>query len=172
MMTFRFAKCALAVGAIGLVAVLPSSAQAADGTATASATIATAISIANVADMNFGTIAEAGAGTVVLATDGSRSVTGGVSTLASGPGAAADFIVTGQPSATYAITLPASVSLTGPGPAMTADTFVSSPTPTGTLSAGPGTETVLVGATLNVAAGQTAGAYSTDSTFNVTVNYN
>jgi len=122
--------------------------------------------------MDFGTIAESGAGTVVLATDGSRSVTGGVSTLASGPGTAADFIVTGEPSATYAITLPASVSLTGPGPAMTADTFVSSPTPTGTLSAGPGTETILVGATLNVAAGQTAGAYTTAGTFNVTVNYN
>ncbi len=172
MMTFRFAKCAVAVGAIGLAALLPSNAKAADAATNASATVALAISIVKNFDMNFGTVAEAGAGTVVLATDGSRSVTGGVSTLASGPGAAADFIVTGQPSATYAITLPASVSLTGPGPAMTADNFLSLPLTTGTLSAGPGTETVLVGATLNVAAGQTAGAYTTVSTFNVTVNYN
>ncbi len=174
MMTFRFAKCAVAVGAIGLAAVLQSSAQAANTTANATATVATAISIVKNADMQFGSISEAGAGTVILATDGTRTNTGGVSPLASGPGAAADFTVTGEDSATYSITLPASVLLSGPGTDMTADNFVTLPTPTGTLSAGPCpcTETLLIGGTLTVAAGQTAGAYSTAATFNVTVNYN
>ncbi len=34
MMTFRFAKCAVAIGAIGLAGVLPSNANAASTTAT------------------------------------------------------------------------------------------------------------------------------------------
>ena len=173
MITFRFAKCAVAVGAIGLAAVLPSNAQAVDATATATATVATAIGIAKTVDLSFGTIgATAIAGTVVLGTDGSRSCTN-VDCLSGSPGAAASFDVTGQASQTYSITLPsAAVPLTGPGPSMDATAFVSLPTPTGTLD-GFGAETLLVGATLAVgtAALQTAGVY-TSAAFTVTVNYN
>ncbi len=172
MMTSKFAKCAVAVGAIGLAAVLPSNAQAASTTATASAVVATAIGIANNADMDFGTIAEAGAGTVILATDGSRTITGGVSILAGGPGAAASFNVTGEGSNTYSITLPGSVTLDSGGNTMTANTFVSLPLTTGVLD-GTGNQTLLVGATLAVgtAVAQTVGVY-TSAAFNVTVNYN
>jgi hypothetical protein len=55
---------------------------------------------------------------------------------------------------------------------MTANTFVSSPTvgAGGNLGAG-GSQTLYVGATLNVAANQTAGTY-TSAAFTVTVNYN
>ncbi len=172
MMTFRFAKCAVALGAIGLAAVLSSNAQAADATATATATVATAIGIAKTVDMSFGTIGGgATTGTVILATDGSRTTSGGTIILAGGPGAAASFNVTGEGSNTYSITLPASTSLTGPGPAMTANTFVSLPATTGTLTAGA--QTLLVGATLAVddSATQTAGVY-TSAAFTVTVNYN
>ena len=171
MMTLRFAKCAVAVGAIGLAAVLPSNAQAASTTATAAAVVATAIGIANTVDMDFGSITEAGAGTVVLATDGSRTTTGGVSLLAGGPGAAASFDVTGQANQTYSITLPGSVTLDSGGNTMTANTFVSLPTPTGTLN-GAGTETLLIGATLIVGAGQATGSYLSLSAFTMTVNYN
>ncbi len=174
MMTFRFAKCAVAVGAIGLAAVLPSNAQAADGTATAAATIAAAIGIAKTADMNFGIMSPtASAGTVVLDTAGARTAPGGnVTLIGGGTIAAAAFDVTGGAAATYTITLPGSVSLTGTGPAMTANAFTSSPTPTGTLSGG-GTETLLIGATLAVdtTGNQTAGVY-TSAAFTVTVNYN
>ncbi len=172
MMTFRFAQCAVALGAIGLAAVLPSNAQAADATATGTATIVAPIGIAKTVDMNFGTIAGgATAGTVILATDGSRTTSGGTTVLAGGPGAAASFNVTGEGTNTYSITLPGSVSLTGPGPAMTANTFVSLPATTGTLTAGA--QTLLVGATLAVddSATQTAGVY-TSAAFTVTVNYN
>ncbi len=176
MMTSRFAKCAVAVGAIGLAAGLQSSAQAANTTADAFATVAVALSIAKNADMQFGTIAEAGPGTVILATDGSRTTTGGASILASGPGAAADFTVTGEDSATYSITLPTPpVTLTSGGNTMDISAFSSLPTVAagGTLSAGPCpcTETLLIGGTLTVAAGQTAGDYLS-AAFNVTVNYN
>ncbi len=172
MMTSRFAKCAVAVGAIGLAGALQSSVQAASTTATAAATIATAIGIAKTVDMSFGTIgATAIAGTVVLATDGSRTTTGGTSVLSGSPGAAASFNVTGEGNNTYTITLPGSVILDSGGNTMTANTFVSLPATTGTLSSG--SQTLLVGATLAVAnaATQTAGAY-TSALFTVTVNYN
>ncbi len=175
MMTSRFAKCAVAVGAIGLAGALQSSVQAASTTATATAVVATAIGIAKTIDMSFGTIAGGGStGTVILATDGSRTTTGGTSVLSGSPGAAASFDVTGEGANTYSITLPGSVTLTGPGSPgtdMIANTFISLPLTTGTLTAGA--ETLLVGATLAVAnaATQTAGAYISAG-FTVTVNYN
>jgi hypothetical protein len=145
-------------------------------TATASATIVSPIAIVNASNMNFGNIAVSAApGTVVLpaALAPVRTVTGGCTLPATtGTVAAAAFTVTGQSGFTYAITLPASASLTGPGPAMTANTFVSSPTvAAGGLLTG-GTQTLYVGATLNVAGAQTAGAYTTAAAFTVTVNYN
>ena len=50
-------------------------------------------------------------------------------------------------------------------------TFVSNPAVTGQLTAG-GTQTLTVGATLNVAAAQPSGVYVNPAGFNVTVNYN
>ena len=52
---------------------------------------------------------------------------------------------------------------------MQVNTFVSSPSGTGTLSGG-GTETLSVGATLNVGVAQATGTYA--GTFTVTVEYN
>ncbi len=173
MMTSRFAKIAVAVGAIGLAGGLQSSVQAAGTTATATAVVATAIGIAKTVDMSFGTIgATAIAGTVVLGTDGSRTCTD-VDCLSGSPGAAASFDVTGEGANTYSITLPADgvVTLTGLGPAMACDSFLSLPLTTGTLSGGA--QTLLVGCTLAVgtAAAQTPDTY-TSAAFTVTVNYN
>ena len=171
MMTFRFAKCAVAVGAIGLAAVLPSNAQAAGTTATAAAVVAVAIGIAKTVDMDFGTVAEDGSGgTIILATDGSRTTTGGASVLSGSPGAAASFNVTGEGTNTYSITLPSSVTLDSGGNSMTAGTFVSLPATTGTLTAGA--QTLLVGATLTLGSSQATGTYLSASPFTVTVNYN
>ncbi len=172
MITSRFTKCAVAVGAIGLAAVLQSSAEAASITATATATVATAIGIAKTVDMSFGTIgATANAGTVVLGTDGNRTCTD-VGCLSGSPGAAASFDVSGVGTNTYSITLPtvAVPLLLGGAPDMDATAFVSLPATTGTLTAGA--QTLLVGATLAVgtAAAQTAGTY-TSAGFTVTVNY-
>ena len=52
---------------------------------------------------------------------------------------------------------------------MTAGSFTSNPSGTGTLSSG--TQNISVGATLTVAAGQVPGVY-TSGNFSVTVNYN
>lgn len=150
----------------------------ASATATAAATIVTPISIAKTVDMNFGNVAVSATtgGTVVLAPAGTRTTggAGGVTLPATaGTVAAASFTVTGAGSYTYAITLPAGSTTIDDNAThtMTVDTWTSTPATTGTLSAG-GSQTLLVGATLNVAAAQTAGSYLSDTPFTVTVNYN
>ncbi|MHB1107159.1 MAG: DUF4402 domain-containing protein [Lutibacter sp.] len=133
------------------------------------------ISISKNTDMNFGTIAASSGGTVVLSPSGSRTASGGVILPSfTGTVSAAQFTVSGQANYTYAITLPATdftLYESGVGPAsMVVNAFTSTPSATGTLTGG--TETVLVGATLNVVASQAAGSYTNATGFEVIVNYN
>ncbi len=167
-------KLKLILSAFVLMAIASNSIAQSTATATSTATIITPISISKTADMNFGNLAvQSGTGgTVVLAPAGTRTSTSGVTLpAAAGTVTAAAFTVTGSGSSTYAITLPASVVLTHSGgvQSMTASSFTSNPSSTGTLSSG--TQNFSVGATLTVAAGQLAGVY-TSGNFNVTVNYN
>lgn len=142
--------------------------------ATASATILTAISITKTVDMNFGNLSvQAGSGgTVILTPAGARSVTGAVSLPATaGTVTAASFTIGGEGSYTYSITLPATAHTIASGAnSMTVTAFTSNPSGTGTLSSG--SQTLTVGGTLNVAAGQPNGIYTSETGFNVTVNYN
>ncbi len=141
----------------------------ATGTAQAAANIVTPISITKNIDLNFGNIAASGSGfTVALSADGVRNSTGGTGTLPSviGTVTAAEFTAAGLTGATYAVTLPTSITITNGTNTMTVDGFVSNSTNTLT----GGSETFNVGATLNVGANQVAGAYT--GNFNVTVNYN
>lgn len=138
-------------------------------TASASATIATPIAISQTAALDFGSVsASAAAGTAVLSTTGTLSVTGGVGALGGVPSAAA-FNVSGQAGAAYAITLPTSASLASGANSMTITGFSHNAGLTPALTAGSASN-FNVGATLNIAAGQIAGAYS--GTYAVTVNYN
>jgi hypothetical protein len=143
--------------------------------ASATATIVAPIAITKTVDMNFGNIAvSTSAGTVVLAPAGTRTNTGGVSFPAStGTVAAASFNVTGEGSYTYAITLPSgnyTITRVSSSETMTVNTFVSNPSGTGTLTSG--SQTLNVGATLNVSGSQVAGEYTNATGFDVTVNYN
>lgn len=162
---------ALAVVILGFTAVSFGQVSA---TATASGTIVSPIAIANNGDLNFGNVAvSATAGKVILAPAGTRTVTGGV-TLPAVPGTvtAAHFKVTGSQNYTYAITLPSTpTTVTSGSNTMTVDAFTSTPTTTGTLD-GSGTQTVDIGATLNVGSAQNAGTYLSATPFTVTVNYN
>ena len=131
------------------------------------------LSILKNTDMNFGTIAvSSAAGAVVLSTFGSRTASGGLFLPSfTGTVSAAQFTVSGEPNYTYAITLPIDFTLyeSGVGPAsMVVNAFSTSAT--GNLTVG--TETVLVGATLNAGASQTAGSYTNAAGFEVIVNYN
>lgn len=150
----------------------------ATATATSTATIVTPISIAKDVDMNFGNVAVKAAGTVVLPASSAptRTFTGGITLPnVTGTVAAAQFTVSGQNNYTYAITLPSTLTLTraSGSETMVVDNFVSTPTvaAAGTLS-GTGSQTLYVGATLNVGAAQAAGVYENAAGFNVTVNYN
>ena len=142
--------------------------------ASASAQILTPIAITKTVDMNFGNLAvNATSGTIVLTPASSRSNTGGVTFLNGNNGTvtAASFTVTGLADATYSITLPAGpTTISYSGNDMTVDNWTSTPTPTGTLTGG--TQTLNVGATLNVPASSPAGLYTSATPFDVTVNYN
>ena len=152
---------AIATAAIIIAGTNVSFAQA-TATAAASATIITPISIVKTVDMNFGNVAVSAslAGTAILAPAGTRTTGGGGGVTlpaTTGTVSAASFTVSGQGSYTYAITLPTSaVSLSdGATHTMNVTAFTSSPSATGLLSSG-GTQTLTVGATLNVSAGQAA----------------
>lgn len=130
------------------------------------------IGIVNNRGLSFGKFAAAFGGAVTISPSGARSASGGVVLLSSGSGAAAQFTVSGDPNLTYDITLPAngSVALTaGPGQSMAVRDFTSSPSVTGQLGAG-GSQTLNVGATLDVSSGQAPASYT--GSFDVLVNYN
>lgn len=142
--------------------------------ASATSTIVTPISITKDVDMNFGNVAvqSSTGGTVVLAPAGTRTKTSGVTLpVTTGTVTAASFTVGGSGSYTYSITLPSSaVTIKSGSNTMTVTNFTSTPSGTGQLSSG--SQTLNVGATLNVSAGQPAGTYTTETPFDVTVNYN
>lgn len=119
----------------------------------------------------FGSFAAGTGGTVTISAAGARSQGGGVILLSSNGGSAALFSVSGTPSATYAISLPANgvVSMTSGVNSMAVNNFTSSPNLTGALSGG-GAQTLSVGATLGVGSNQASSSYN--GSFNVTVNYN
>ena len=142
-------------------------------TATASATIVGPISLTKVTDLSFGNIAVNNTiGTVVLAPAGTRSRTGGVTLpVITGTVTAATFSVGGEGTSTYAITLPTTDHEIKSGSnTMTVNAFTSTPSGTGTLTAGA--QTIQIGATLNVGASQATGTYTSTVPFDVTVNYN
>ena len=121
--------------------------------------------------LTFGSFVAGTGGTVIMSAAGARSPGGGVILVPSGSGSAASFNVTGDPNATYAITLPANdvVSLTSGANTMAVNNFTSNPASGGQLSIG-GSQTLTVGATLSVGSNQASGSYS--GSFSVTVNYN
>jgi hypothetical protein len=158
---------AFMVGSMGIGINSHAATASADGTAT----VIEAMGITKKADLRFGKFAAGTGGTVVMSTAGGRTKTGGVTLSSLDAGGAASFAVTGDTTATYAITLPSSavtITRTGFTETMSVGTFVSDPSGTGQLTSGA--QTLLVGATLTVGSGQVAGAYA--GAFSVSVDYN
>ena len=167
---------AIAASVVVLGCASTSSFAQATATASCSANIITPITITKTVDMNFGNVAVSAttARTAVLAPAGTRTTggAGGVTLPATtGTVAAASFTVAGQASYTYAITLPGTINISSGSNTMSVSSFTSTPATTGTLS-GSGSQTLNVGATLNVAAAQAPGAYTNATGVAVTVNYN
>ena len=145
-----------------------------NGTGSLAITVAvdpTPITLANLTPLNFGDVfANPTGGTVMLSPSGVRTTTGGLILGSTGAAGAATFTVGGAKSSAYAITLPGSATLIGPGGSTLAvNAFTSSPASTGLLSA-TGTQLLAVGATLTLRANQEDGNYA--GTFPVTVAYN
>jgi hypothetical protein len=164
---------------LAAIALVPNRAMAqSTASGAAGANIVTPILLTQTAALHFGTMSVlAGAGgTCILATDNTRTKTGGVNLSAASPTSTnAAYSVSGAASTGYAITLPATITVNGPGGAsMLISALTAKPASqaanatTGTLD-GSGADTFTVGGTLTVAAGQATGAYS--GTFDVTVAY-
>ena len=143
-----------------------SSAFAASATGTSNARVVTPISVSATTALEFGSFASSGAlGTITQA----GVVTGGVTVLSAGATRTAGvFTVTGEASAGYTFTLPATATLTSGANNMTANLSYASGTGSRTLSAG-GTDNVTVNGVLSVAANQATGAYT--GTYSVTAVY-
>jgi len=163
----------LLAGMFVMALSINTNAQTASSTATASASarIVTPLEITKNVDLAFGNIAAGpSAGVVTIATDGTRSGVGGVTLIAAGNVSnAAQFSIVGYPSATFAISLPSSITIANGGYSMTVDNFVSSLGATSTLDVN-GENGLNVGADLQVGAGQEPGLYT--GSFDVTVAYN
>ncbi|MDI4631616.1 DUF4402 domain-containing protein [Pelomonas sp. V22] len=129
-------------------------------------------SISSSINMSFGSFSAGGGGTISLTAGGARTKTGGVLLTSQGAlPAAAQFTLSGTPSANVVISLPLDGTTQlddGSGHFMALNSFVSSPGPVGTLSGG-GTLMLSVGATLTVGNLQAPGSYS--GFFTVTINY-
>lgn len=167
-----FVGTAMAAGMV-LAADQASAQSSATTSANGTATIVKPIAIVKAADLLFGKVVPGTAtGTVVMTAAGARSATGGATLFGQASTSnAASFTVSGENSATYAITLPsAAVTLTSGVNTMTVGTFTSSPSATGALDVTSGNQTLNVGGTLNVGANQAAGSYT--GSFSVTVAYN
>ena len=145
-------------------------------TATIKAIVVTPLSILKTFDMDFGSVAVSPTvpGTVILTPASVRSITGG-SQIIGTTAKAATFTVTGQGTSTYAITLtPASLTVTNGSNSMIVNNFNSTPTTTTGGALVGGTQTLTVGATLNMTAAQATGTYNNPSgtPLSVTVAYN
>ncbi len=128
------------------------------------------IAIVKLTNLNFGQVAAgASSGTVVVAPAGARTAGGGASLGSGALVSAATFTVSGDPLATFSVSLSPSATLAAGSHVMTVDTFASSPSGSGQLGI-LGTKALSIGATLHVGALQSTGLYA--GSFNVTVAYN
>ncbi|RZA01034.1 MAG: DUF4402 domain-containing protein [Sphingobacteriaceae bacterium] len=149
----------------------------ATATANVSATIVSPISISKTTDLSFGNLSvDATGGTVILDPSAAATRTnagaGGITFPANtGTVSAASFVVSGQANFAYAINvLSTSMQITNGTDNMTVDNFTKSVT-SGLLN-NLGTQTVYVGADLQVSASQAPGIYTSSSPFTVLVSYN
>ncbi len=135
------------------------------------ANIVQPIQINKIADLDFGDIAAgtSSTGTVVVAANGNRTSTGGVSLINSGTHTAANFSITGHPNASISIILPASAIINSGSNSMLIDNFISN-VGSSTVLNSLGQSSIDVGATLSVDVNQPYGLYT--GTFDVIVAYN
>lgn len=161
---------ALVLAFVLSTALVTKDTYAASASSNATATVVAPIAISNTQDLAFGSFSTSATNqTVTISAAGARSSVGAI-VVPSSTATAASFSVTGDTTGTptYAITLPASTTITNGTDTFTVDTFTSNPSGTGTLTAGA--QTLTVGATVTTAGTLSTGNYT--GTFSVSVDYN
>ena len=153
--------------------------NSANVSANGTVTIFRPITLTKNSDLSFGTIVRpiVGSGTVTISqADGSRSNTGALALLSTGPNAAAGraaYTVNGEGGQGFSISVPATFDMTRSGGAEIITVSVVATAATGVLSStlgSGGTATFGVGGTITVLSTTASGAYS--GTFLTTVAYN
>lgn len=152
-----------------LFLLLPLPAVAAGGAAAAAARIEGQVALAKTADLYFANIAPGRAASyVVVHTNGNRSCGPGLA--CSGVVAPAAFSVSAAPNMSYAISLPATVTLSNGTGSMTASDFRASRPVNTARTDRYGQDSFRVGARLSVGIGQPGGTYV--GSFDVSIDYN
>ena len=137
-------------------------------TANAGANVVQGLIISETTGINFGDISESGAGTVIMSQLGGRSVTGGADVLSGGTTPSQGiYTISGEAGKAYTLTLPVTVTVGEAGGDTMDITAFNSDASNSAVAAG---ETVNIGATIGISAGQATGTYS--ATYPLTVNYN
>jgi hypothetical protein len=170
---------ALTAGTVLAASGFSSSVFAATAATSANVDIVTAIGVLRVADPDFGVvIADPLGDTLVLESDTGNVVVSGASTHQTGTQVVGDFDVSGTANQAYAITDPGAITLDGvSGMDVTAWTVTNANGDCTDLAVascvpaldGTGADTLSIGATLNIPAGQTEGQFS--QAFNLEVLY-
>jgi hypothetical protein len=157
-------KFALAAIAAAIVSTPAFAANSDTQTGSAQATVVAPIVLTHTpnAVLNFGKFT-AGAGSVVVAADGTATAGGAVVLMVNTVNSADAFSVSGDANRSYAIT-------TTGGTFGTGLTFTTTPSVSSSLLDGTGADTFTVGGTLTVTAAAAAGVHNT--TYNATVTYN
>ena len=160
-------KLLISAGALAALAFTTPALAANTATANATVNIVSPLSLTKDADLNFGTIVGPFAGEVVHVDTAGARTCGGL-TCSGTTVSAANFTVSGGTAAqNLKLTVDPSVSLTGPGNALTVD--LTTDLPSGLVTDASGGATFGIGGSLAIPAAQADGVYS--GTFNVQVDY-
>ncbi|MEJ2107045.1 MAG: DUF4402 domain-containing protein [Acidiferrobacteraceae bacterium] len=176
-------KKKILVGLLAAVGPLAwaNSALAANATGTVTARLYSAITISKTTDLDFGVMSDGGAGGSMTVNGDNTTTAGGATTSTGGTPAAAEFAVGGANNAAYLVdTTASSANLTSGANTMaityTAYSFNDDNTYATAYAAGTppslsgtGADTLRVGGTVTVGAGQATGTYT--GTVSVTVTY-
>ena len=158
-------KILISAGALAALALTTPANAANTASANATVNIVSPLSLTKNTDLNFGTVVGPFAGQVVHVDMTSARNCSGLT--CSGTFGAATFTVTGTPSQDVTLTIPASVTLNGPGGSLNVDMSTDKPAdPTLDVA---GSAAFAVGGKLTIPSGTADGVYS--NTFNVTANY-
>ncbi len=154
------------VAAMGLVAT---GAQAQSANSSANAKVLQPMTIVKTADLKFGTVIVNGAGSVSVPADaGGVAVCGTTLTCQTGTSSSARFTVSGTKNENFIVTMPTTVSMTGPGTAIPV-ALVNNTTANKAVLSSTGSYALNVGGSFSVPADQVGGDYT--GTYTVAVSY-